>query len=97
MRRPHYQLLLRDLFVNKDSLLSLILITSSLHLLQDFRIFTSRPSTTAIPFVPLAVSSTMRASTLLTVASLFLIGSYSLPQPEGLEVTRTIEKREANV
>ncbi|KAM0805800.1 hypothetical protein BDR22DRAFT_958864 [Usnea florida] len=38
----------------------------------------------------------MRTTTLLTVASLFLIGSYSLPQPEGNEASRAIENREAN-
>lgn len=39
----------------------------------------------------------MRISTLLTVVSLFLVGSYSLPQPEDLEASRTIEGREAKV
>lgn len=39
----------------------------------------------------------MRTSTFFTVASVFLIGSYSLPQPEGLEASRTIEDREAHI
>lgn len=39
----------------------------------------------------------MRVSTLFTVASLFLIGSYSLPQPENLEARKTIEEREARM
>lgn len=39
----------------------------------------------------------MRISTLFTVASLFLIGSFSLPQPENLEATQTIEDREAKM
>ncbi|KAF6218196.1 hypothetical protein HO133_006157 [Letharia lupina] len=39
----------------------------------------------------------MRISTLFTAASLFLIGSYSLPRPENLEPSRTIEDREAHV
>ena len=35
----------------------------------------------------------MHASILFTVASLFLIGSYSLPQPMNLEATRSIKER----
>ena len=38
----------------------------------------------------------MRAPIFLTVASLLLIGSFSLPQPEDLGPTRTIEGREAH-
>ena len=37
----------------------------------------------------------MRVSTLLSVASLLLIGSLSLPQPEISEEKRAIEDREA--
>lgn len=37
----------------------------------------------------------MRTTVLFTVASLLLIGSYSLPQPEEIEASRAIENREA--
>ena len=36
----------------------------------------------------------MHPSTFFTVASLFLISTYSLPQPVDLEATSSIEERE---
>ncbi|CAF9943089.1 MAG: hypothetical protein ALECFALPRED_010560, partial [Alectoria fallacina] len=52
---------------------------------------------TVILSVLLHISFAMRASTIFTFASLFLIGSHSLPQPENLKLSRTIEDREAKI
>lgn len=84
--------------MNKSPLFPLPFDRSSRYLLQDSRFSTSQRHRTALPLSEIPRTSIiMRTTTLLTVASLFLIGSFSLPQPESVEASRTIEDREARV
>ena len=87
--------ILRHSLVDKDSLIPLTfnvpILQSSIGLSESAP---SRITTTVPPFFLQAFI--MHASILFPVASLFLIGSHSLPQPVNLDATSSIKERQAH-
>ena len=84
-----------DLLVNKDSLVPLL---SDIPFLQSsIGLWKLSSKSHHYPCIHLLLqASIMHASILFTVASLFLIGSHSLPQPMNLDATSSIKERQAH-